>query len=178
MAIVVETGSGSSTADSYVSVADVQAGFDAMLSPPTQWATLTTAKKEAACKEATRILDRYVATYMGGYAGDQVNPGVQALGHGRENVTHPDTELELTASALMRYVREATIEIVRRLIASDLTKEPTRGLRSVKAGEVEVEFDTEQYVGAQEVPDEALKVIAPFTLNAAVRSSGGRIIRV
>lgn len=57
MTIVVEDGTGLSTADAYLSEADADTYMTAYLRAPVAWSGATTAEKEQALREATQLLD-------------------------------------------------------------------------------------------------------------------------
>jgi len=73
MAIVVETGTGASNSESYISVADADTRHAAVGNAT--WASLTTGEKEIALRKATRYL---VATYRTRWKGERIN-STQAL---------------------------------------------------------------------------------------------------
>lgn len=59
MTLVVETGAGLSDAESYVSVTDASAYFDAHGGPSTQWTAASTGTRESALRYATQWLDTH-----------------------------------------------------------------------------------------------------------------------
>lgn len=85
MALVVETGSGSSTAESYLSVADADIYWTNRGSPTT-WDSATTAEKEQALRIGTQYLDaKYHLRWLGSRSNED-----QALDWPRSNVEDRD----------------------------------------------------------------------------------------
>jgi hypothetical protein len=103
MALVVETGSGLSTAESYISVADADTYFDNR-DEPTGWTGADTDAKEDALRIATQYLD---AMYHHRWL------GVRSSITQRLSWPRNDVEIEgfvLTATTLPRQLVEATAE--------------------------------------------------------------------
>ena len=171
LVVVVEDGTGLSNANSYVSTAEVDAFFEGDLWEPAAW---TSADKDAAVVQATRMLDDVVLAKYGGWVGDR-GSATQALEHPRANVLRvPDADL-LAADEVLPFVKNAVYEIIRAIVTADPTLDNTRrGLKRVEAGEVEVEFDPST-IRDHVLPREAINAFVAY-----VRSPPGsaRVVRV
>jgi hypothetical protein len=137
MALVVEDGTGLSTAESYVSVADAATyasnhGLTFAASPE--------AAAEQALRRATQWLD---ATYGSQFPGTRTNGRSQALQWPRTDATDVEGE-EIASDEIPVEIINATIEAAIRELATPgtLTPDLKRGgsIKRVKAGSVEVEY--------------------------------------
>lgn len=104
MAHVVETGSGSSTANAYLSAADADTYFTDHGAPST-WTAATTPNKEAALRQATQYLD---ATYHGRWRGTRANE-TQALAWPRADA-EDDDGFTFSSTALPQALKDACAE--------------------------------------------------------------------
>lgn len=104
MALIVETGSGSATAESYISEADADTYHDNH-SASTLWSTATTAVKEDALRVATQYLD---AKYSLRWLGTRSNL-TQRLAWPRTGITDQDG-FSIEATTMPRQLTEACAE--------------------------------------------------------------------
>lgn len=144
MALIVETGAGLATAESYASVAEADArlanfGY-------TAWAGLGQAAKETALRLAT---DFMVNTYRTRWKGYRVNT-TQALDWPRSYVERPDAQTSQYGGA--SYYDSASVPAEIKAACIDLAYKTTQGVelapdvdpaqKRVKVGPLEVEYDT------------------------------------
>ena len=134
--IVVETGSGSATANSYASVADGNT-YHAGHLYATKWTQATDATKEKALIWATRLLDEWFD--WEGTKGDRLNalqwPRIGTRDRGNWSI---DTNVIPVA------LKDATCELARLLLVEDRTafaEADPRGFKRIKAGSLEMEID-------------------------------------
>lgn len=125
MALEVETGQGSSTAESFASVSDATAYF-AKYDPSfaTTWAGLTLSAQEVALRQGARYLKtRY------NYKGTRLREN-QALPFPRTNVVVDGFTLAI--NAIPNEVVHANIELAKRAVSSDLIADAPveRGIKS------------------------------------------------
>lgn len=85
MALIVEDGTGLSTAEAYISVADADTYF-AAYGAPAEWTASTTGQKETALRIGCQYLD---AKYAGRYKGTRTNE-TQALAFPRADIIDND----------------------------------------------------------------------------------------
>lgn len=138
MALTVETGSGSPTADSYNSVDEVTTHFDAFGITPTGWAALTTAVKEQHCRKATDYLD---TKFQGRWRGSKAALD-QALSWPRYGVLNDDG-WAIDHNTVPAAIKKAHAELVARSVASGLNADitaPSGAIQSkrVKVGSIEI----------------------------------------
>ena len=110
MALIVEDGSGSATAESYLSVADADT-YWAAHGAPSEWTDAVTAAKETALRVATQYLD---AAYGPRWQG-QSKSSAQRLAWPRAAVLDLDGYL-IASDDLPRNLEEATAEAALRQI--------------------------------------------------------------
>lgn len=135
--MVVETGSGSATANSYCSVDDGDLYHEKRLHV-TDWTGATDDDKEAALMWATRLIEQAVI-----WSGTAIST-TQALAWPRDSVydrygTAIDNDIVPT------WLIEATAEFARELIAENRTTETNRdlvGFKELKVGELAMKIDT------------------------------------
>lgn len=127
MALEIETGAGSATAESFCSVADADAYHAARGS--TLWATMTTAEKEQALR---RAVDYMSQTYRLRWAGYR-KTDTQALDWPRYNVPKPDT----TVGRFLTYYSDSIVPVEVRNACAEL---------ALKAGAGELLADVGQAV--------------------------------
>ncbi len=127
----VETGSGSTTANSYASVANGNDYHDKHLYS-TVWTAASEDEKQEALMMATRLLDDYFA-----WEGAKITD-TQALDWPRFDVFDKDG-FQIQSSPLPTALLDGTSEFARTLLAADRTAETDdRGFSRIKAGTVEV----------------------------------------
>lgn len=133
MTLVVEDGTGLSTAEAYASVVEADAYFSALGN--TAW-TGSDSVKEIALRKATQYLE---ATYRGRWRGTKAT-GTQALSWPRY-----DVEIDgwcLAYDTLPKALKDATCELAVRALSSDLIEDESEpgsiSSESVKVGPLEV----------------------------------------
>lgn len=144
MALVVETGAGLATAESYASVseADIRLANLSLVS----WAGLSTAQKETALRVAT---DFMVYSYRSRWKGFRTNT-IQALDWPRYKVERLDAISGGYGFAI--YYDSATVPVEIKAACIDLAYKSSAGIdlapdldpfqKRVKVGPIEVEYDT------------------------------------
>ena len=134
MALEVEDGTGKSTAESYISVADASSYHTARGN--TAWAALATdALREAALRRATDYMRQ---AYRSRWQGYKVNED-QALDWPRY-----DVEVEgyaIDSDIVPTEIKNACAELALRASAADLNPDLTQGVAREKVGQIEVEYD-------------------------------------
>lgn len=120
MALVVEDGTGKTDAESYASVADIDAILAAIYrTVPTEWSGLSSGDKEITARDGTRYLD---ATYSQRWEGVRTND-TQALafprdgitdrdGYALDNATIPSELEEALAEACIRSAQQGTTKLI------------------------------------------------------------------
>jgi len=139
---LVET-AGGSTSNSYATVAECDDYHDGIPATYTaDWTGATDENKEDALMWATRLLDSWV-DWKGVKADISTTSGVpdQRLEWPREGVVGPNGE-DLDSTLIPQWLKEAASELARQLLIKNLTKEPIRGFERIRAGDVDITFDT------------------------------------
>lgn len=134
MALVVEDGTGLSTAESYVSVAAATARQAALGN--TTWATLTTAEMEQALRRATVRMEQ---TYREQWKGNRHTVD-QALSWPRNSVV-VDGFVVVDADVVPTDVANACADLALKAAAADLTPDLAQGVVREKVGPIETEYD-------------------------------------
>lgn len=164
MALVVEDGSGLSTAESYVSVADADTrrtnlGSDAA------WTAATTAAKEAALRKATEYLEQAYRNRWQGYR----QTTTQALSWPRNSVVI-DINTQIATDIVPVEVRNACADLALKALSETLAADLTRGVVREKVGPIETEYDR---ASPQAVRYRAIDMaLAPY-----LKSSTARLVR-
>jgi len=143
MAFVVETGSGSATANSYLSVADADT-YHTDHGDSSDWSGSTEAQKQEALRLATQYLD---AKYDGRWKGTRSNED-QALDHPRTGIVDSDGYI-YDSDALAQCLLDATAELARRVregdtLLDDIGRPGIFKSKRVKVGPIDT---TKVYVG-------------------------------
>ena len=133
MALIVETGTGSATGESFCSVSDALA-YHAARGNST-WATITTTQQEQALRRATDYME---AVYSQRWAGTRTT-SVQALSWPRYNVFV--NGFVTLSSSVPRAVINACSELALRAAAGELLSDSTQQKTRTKVDVLEVEFD-------------------------------------
>lgn len=170
MALVVETGTASSSAESYASVAF--ADTYALARGDTAWGLLSTNDKEIALRKATDYMSQQ---YRGKWKGLRVN-STQALDWPRVNVT-VDSFVVIQSNVVPEEIKRACVELASKSISTTLLADVSQGVIRKKVDVIEVEYDPNS---AQTIRFLAIEsALRPFLL-AAGNSSGGvvRLSRV
>lgn len=142
MALVVETGAGLATAESFASVA--QADLRLSNFGFTTWAALATAAKEAALRLATEAMGNAYRMRWRGYRATSV----QALDWPRLYATKPDDQVSGYGGVAYYDANQIPIEVINACIdlayksstGVDLAPDIDRLESKVKIGEIEVEY--------------------------------------
>jgi hypothetical protein len=148
MALETETGTGSATAESYISVADCDTYLAAR--NQTLWASadFSTAEKEGCLRRATDYMQQ---VYRMRWRGTRVNT-TQALDWPRYNVPRPDhgtyTVSLYASDAVPTEVQHACAELAWRAAFGELAPDLSRKTASEKVGEIAVQYEAgaAQYV--------------------------------
>ena len=141
--MVVETGSGLSTANSYCSVDNADTYHEKHLYA-TNWTSATDDNKEIALMMATRLLDELVI--WNGYR----NTTTQALMWPRTAV-YDREGYAFSSASVPSWLVQATAEFARQLIAEDRTADPNRdlvGFKEIKVGDLQLKVDSYKAKGA------------------------------
>lgn len=132
MALIVENGTGLSTAESYVSVAD--AGTRHVNLGNAGWTGNDTHKEEA-LRRATQYM---LQTYRGRWHGERIN-GTQALDWPRSWVTVDGYAVD--ADIVPTDIANACADLALRALTAVLAADLTRGVVREKVGPLETEYD-------------------------------------
>lgn len=139
MALTVEDGTGLTTADSYVSVADADAYWSAY-GDPSAWTSATTAAKETALRKATAYLDEWYGLRWRGIRAEEY----QRLDWPRIHGYDPDQRL-IPWAEVPPAVKDATSYLALEALSTDLLPDlstPGRvALERVKVGTLETETE-------------------------------------
>jgi len=132
--LVVETGAGLATANSYATLVEAET-YHEMRLHITEWTAASDADKTIALMWATRLLDDMVMWV--GTKGDED----QALRWPRDGVVDPDGD-EVADDEIPKFLREATCEFARLLIETDREADPdTKGFKEIRAGSLKLVVD-------------------------------------
>lgn len=133
MALIVEDGTGLSTAESYISVADASTRHAALGN--TNWATLTNTEMEQALRRATVYIEqRYRERWKGtrllrAQALSWPRYGAEVDGYTLDSNYVPDE------------IANACADLALKAAAGDLAPDLTRGIVREKVGPLETEYD-------------------------------------
>jgi len=134
MSIIVEDGSGLSTAESYISVADASTYFSNR--GVTTWASIASdALREAALRKAT---DYMTATYRNRWEGFRYTED-QALDWPREGVVRDSWAVGYDEVPIE--VQRACAEFALKAASAELQEDLTRGVVREKIDVIEIEYD-------------------------------------
>jgi hypothetical protein len=133
MSLIVETGGGSATAESYASVADADARMAARGNDT--WAPLSAAEKEEALRRAT---DWMLQAYRDRWTGYRQHLG-QALCWPRYGVVVDGFYVPI--DSVPNEVKNACIDLAFKAAAADLAPDLSRGVVREKVGPIETEYD-------------------------------------
>tara|TARA_Y100000310_G_scaffold184118_1_gene184252 strand:+ start:117 stop:620 length:504 start_codon:yes stop_codon:yes gene_type:complete len=148
--LVVEDGTGLSTANTYISLADAETYFLGRLNV-TDWSGATDANKDIALAMATTLLDDYFK-----FEGDKVTD-TQALEWPRFDIHIGG--FHIPSTTIPQRLKDATAEYAMWLLRSDRTaEEDSVGFKSLKAGSLAMEIDPNDR--AATVPDVVVKMLA------------------
>lgn len=133
MALIVESGSGMATAESYVSVAAATTRQAALGN--TNWATLTTAEMEQALRRATTHMGQ---AFRGRWYGARVN-STQALDWPRHGVTIDG--YAVLSTIVPTDIANACSDLAFKAAGGDLAPDLARAVVRRKVGPLETEYD-------------------------------------
>lgn len=145
MALEVETGSGSATAESYISVADADS-YHSLNGNPSSWSGATTGEKESALRQATQYLDD---KYQSRWRGERALSS-QALRWPRVNV-YDDDGFAVSSTSIPAKLKQAVAVVALEVIGgtSLFVTETAAGSLSakrVKVGGIEI---AKEFAGSQ-----------------------------
>jgi hypothetical protein len=176
MALIVETGTGSSTSESYISVADADTYHTNQGNA--DWTLVSTALKEQALRRAVTYLSGEYRLRWAGYRAFTD----QALDWPRSMVPVPDSEGGVAGypgyvgnTVIPVEVKRACAELAYKALSSELAADLTRGVLKEKVGPLEVEYDpnSSQIVRYKAIDD----LLRPYLSRAAPGGSAVRLVR-
>jgi hypothetical protein len=137
MALIVETGTASSTSEAYASVAFTDAYHEKIGN--TLWAALSTVEKEQALRRATMFMGQF---YRLQWKGLRVS-STQALDWPRYSVQLPDLDVYnvVVPDVVPLLVQNANAELALLAIAGPLNPNLTQGVESVQVGPIKKVYD-------------------------------------
>lgn len=133
MSLIVETGSASSTSESYCSVSAADARHQGLGNQ--DWATLTTASKEQSLRRATAFMEQ---AYRSRWAGCRVN-ATQALSWPRWNVIVD--EFPIDSVSVPAAVVASCADLALKASTDTLNPDLERAVVREKIGPLETEYD-------------------------------------
>lgn len=134
MALVVEDGTGLSTAESFISVADAEARLDSL--GDTTFAAKTTAEKEAALRIATEYMEQLYRLNWKGTRKERL----QALSWPRYDAVVDGFTID--SDIVPTEVANACADLALKSLTETLAPDLERGVKREKVGPLEVEYDT------------------------------------
>ena len=135
MSLVVESGSGSATAESYISVEDASAYFNNR--GVTTWDALDEGEATAAREQALRKATDYIDSHYQ-WEGSRVYPLVQALDWPRYGVWAKEEYVD--DDEIPEPLKRACAELALKSASDDLLADQTQGVVKEKVGVIEVEY--------------------------------------
>lgn len=135
MSLIVETGAGSTTSESYASVANSLSYHDARGNAT--WSTITTAQQEQALRRATDYIEQ---VYSQQWQGTRIT-NTQALSFPRNAVYF--NGFVISGTTIPQLLINATCELALKAASGDLSPDMERAVSSEKVGVLEVQY--EQY---------------------------------
>lgn len=168
MAVLVNATPASPTANSYITLLAANAYFEGHTHPGA-WATSSSDQRNRALVTATKLIDAQIEFDGAVFSLDQ------RLQWPRTGL-YSATGAYLANDVVPELVQHATAEFARYLLASDRTadRESERlGIKRLKAGPVDVEFDTASRAAQVVVPDAVIAMLRTW-----IRSVPGRDMTV
>lgn len=160
---------GDAAANSYASISDADAYHKTHLYN-SAWIAADDWKREAALIWATRLLDEQVE-----WSGD-VESLTQALRWPRANVLERDGRRYFDSGIIPTFLKNATAELARHLLAGDRTQERSIGIQSVVADAVEVVFDKHDVKPI--LPPSVRSMVQPYGEVQGPGSGSAKLVRV
>jgi len=136
MSLVIESGSGSATAESYISVEDASAYFNNR--GVTTWDALDEGEATAAREQALRKATDYIDSHYQ-WEGSRVYPLVQALDWPRYGVWAKEEYVD--DDEIPEPLKRACAELALKSASDDLLADQTQGVVKEKVGVIEVEYN-------------------------------------
>lgn len=152
MALSLDATVSGASANSYATRVEGDTYHDAHLYAST-WDTAEAWKKDAALIMATRLLDEQVDWYGWKYT------DTQALRWPRSGVEDPDGDW-VDEDTLPTFLKNATAELARWLIAEDRTAEPTRAMSRVRVEGIEIVYDKNDRKPI--LPPSVVSIVRPY----------------
>lgn len=134
MSLIVENGTGLSTAESYISVAATDTRMTALGNAP--WAALTTAQKEEALRRAAQYMEQAYRTRWVGCRAHQV----QALSWPRY-INELVDDIYIASDIVPADIANACADLALKAAAGELNADLERGVVRKKVGPLETEYD-------------------------------------
>lgn len=161
--LILEDGTGLATSNTFASSAEGDTYHEAHLYA-TAWTGATSGNKDIALAMATRLLDAHLEWH------GSRSSSTQALGWPRVGSTTKDGVL-LASDEVPAQVKNATVEFARVLLGTDRTAErDSIGLKKIKVGSVETEFDPDDMKTV--IPASVLDLISDLAKEASVGGYG------
>jgi hypothetical protein len=155
MAITIVETAGSASANSYCSAAELAAYLDTCLHVSDAVTAATPDTKNRALVSATRLLDEQIE-----WDGDPAEPGTQALQWPRSGLLDDKGE-ELAEGTIPTRLKNATAELARLLIDSDLTASSSSdGIQQLQVGSVGITFNTSNPPKRKVIPDSVWQMVS------------------
>jgi len=133
MSIITETGTGSATAETYISVTETDTYHAARGNAP--WATITTSQKEQALRRATEYM---TGAFRNRWQGSR-KIADQALDWPRYDVVVEGWSVD--SDIVPEIVKRATAELAIRAAAGAMAADLTQGIVREQVGPIAVEYD-------------------------------------
>jgi len=159
MSIIVEDGTGKSTAETYISVTDADAYF--LARGVTAWAALLTAAKEAALRKAADFMTQ---AFTSRWQGLRAYPLTQALDWPRQGVVVDNVTVLITV--VPSVIQRACAELALKASSGALSEDLTQGVTSETVGAISVTYDKTSNRKTKYTAVEAM--LAPY-----LKSGGG-----
>lgn len=166
--MALDATAGGANANSYCTVAEADA-YHATHLYASAWTEASTANKEKALIWATRLLDEQVEWH--GY----VYNNTQALRWPRSMVADRDERYFFDNTTIPVFLKHATAELARHLLAGDRTQERSIGIQSVTADAVEVTFDKHDVKPF--LPPSVRSIVEPFGRVQGPGSGTAQLVR-
>lgn len=168
MALIVEDGTGLSTAESYISAVDASAYHS--LRGNTLWSTMSTNEQEQALRRAT---DYMGMAYSQAWQGRRVS-STQALDWPRVDVVVNGWYVD--SNVIPVIVKNACAELAFKAAAGELLADQSQGVIREEVGPIKVEYDKSSPVNVRYKAIDAL--LSPYvTGGAGLGSANTRLIR-
>lgn len=172
MPVVVDATPGSPTANSYATLAEANS-YHETHPHASAWAGTEDAKNRALVT-ATRLLDENFRWF-----GWPATSNVQVLGFPRSGLYYRDGWRAIPVTVIPQELKDATSELARHLLTSDVTAESdidTQGITALTAGPVSLQFSGAAKVGSI-VPPQVVRMVRHLGAEISRRSSSVPLVR-